>query len=69
MKAVIDEDLPRSVGGVLDELGWEVRDVRDTDLRGRSDELVINFAKKHGAVLFSSDWGFANWNTVIFREI
>ena len=32
MKAVIDEDLPRSVGGALGELGWEVKEVRDTDL-------------------------------------
>ena len=60
MGAVIDEDLPRSVGVVLSELGWEVKEVRDTDLRGRSDDLVINFAKKHEAVLFSGDWGFAN---------
>ncbi len=60
MRAVIDEDLPRSVGVVLGELGWEVKDVRDTYLRGKSDKLVIDFVKKQGAVLFSGDWGFAN---------
>lgn len=60
MAAVIDEDLSRSIGVLLGELGWEVKDVRDVGLRGKSDKLIINFAKKRGAVLFSGDWGFAN---------
>lgn len=60
MIAVIDEDLPRSLDEALEDLGWEVKDVRDFGLRGKSDEEIISFAKKSRAVLFSGDWGFAN---------
>jgi len=59
-KAVIDEDLPRIIDKVLEDLGWEVKDVRDTGLRGKSDEEIISFARKNKAVLFSGDLGFAN---------
>jgi len=61
--AIVDEDLPRIIDMVLEGLGWEVRDVRDTGFRGKSDEEIISFAKRSKAVLFSADWGFAN----IFR--
>ncbi|MFQ6049933.1 MAG: DUF5615 family PIN-like protein [Candidatus Paceibacterales bacterium] len=59
-KAVIDEDLPRIIDKVLESLGWEVKDVRDIGLRGKSDRVIISFAQKSKAVLFSADWGFAN---------
>lgn len=59
-KAVIDEDLPRAITKMLIGLGWEADDVRDIGLRGKSDEAIINFARKSKAVLFSADWGFAN---------
>lgn len=60
MIAVIDEDLPRSLGKTLRELGWEVKDIRDFGLRGKSDEEIIGFAKKCKAALFSSDRDFLN---------
>jgi predicted nuclease of predicted toxin-antitoxin system len=60
MKAVIDEDLHRSLGEILRQLDYEVFDIRDYDLRGKSDEDIFNFAQKHKAVLFSADLGFAN---------
>jgi len=59
-KTVIDEDLPRVIDKVLEDLGWEIKDVRDIGLRGKSDREIINFAQKSKAVLFSADWGFAN---------
>jgi predicted nuclease of predicted toxin-antitoxin system len=59
-KAVVDEDLPRIIDKILEELNWEVKDVRDVGLRGKSDEEIINFAQKSKAVLFSGDLGFAN---------
>lgn len=59
-RAVIDEDLPRIIDKVLESLSWEVKDVRDTNLRGKSDKEIISFARKSKAVLFSADWGFAN---------
>ena len=60
MKAVVDEDLPRSLELALQELGWEVLSIRDSLLRGRSDQEVADFAKKNKAFLFSADLGFAN---------
>ncbi len=41
--AVIDEDLPRIIDKVLESLGWEIKDVRDVGLRGKSDEKIIDF--------------------------
>ena len=60
MKAVIDEDLHRSLGNILSSLGFTVFDVRDCGLRGSDDREVFAFAQKHKAVLFSADLGFAN---------
>jgi len=59
-KAIVDEDLPRVIDEMLEDLGWEVKDVRDIELRGKGDEEIIDFARKSKAVLFSADWGFAN---------
>ena len=60
MKAVIDEDLHRSIGKTLSELGFDVFDVRDYGLRSHPDEEIFRFAQNKKAVLFSSDLGFSN---------
>src|SRR3989337_3445671 len=60
MNAVIDEDLHRSLGVILSELGFTVFDVRDHALRGHSDDEIFQFAMNHNAVLFSADLGFSN---------
>lgn len=60
MNAVIDEDLHRSLGNILSNLGFTVFDVRDHGLRGSDDREVFAFAQKHQAVLFSADLGFSN---------
>ena len=60
MIAVIDEDLPRKLDETLKKLGWEIKDIRDFGLRGKSDKEIIGFAKDCKAVLFSSDRDFLN---------
>lgn len=60
MNAVIDEDLHRSLGITLSQIGFSVFDIRDHGLRGKKDEEIFNFAQKHRAVLFSGDLGFSN---------
>ena len=60
MKAVIDEDLHRSLGKTLSELVFDVFDVRDHALRSHPDEEIFIFAQHHKATLFSSDLGFSN---------
>ncbi len=60
MKIVIDEDLSRSLGRMLQDLGYEILDIRDHGLRGAPDEEVYAFAQKEKAALFSGDLGFAH---------
>lgn len=57
---VIDEDMPRSTGGVLVEEGYEVKDVRDHGYRGSGDEEVYRFAQEEEAILLTGDLGFGN---------
>jgi hypothetical protein len=41
MIAVRDEDLPRKFDKLLEKLGWEIKDIRDFGLRGKSDEKSL----------------------------
>lgn len=47
MKIVLDENIHRSLGGVLQKLGYEVLYIRDHGLRGEPDEVIFNFAQKY----------------------
>jgi len=60
MRFLIDEDLPRSVQGLLLKAGHDSIDVRDTDLRGAGDAEIASYAKKHSLCLLSGDIGFAD---------
>lgn len=60
LKFVIDEDIPRSTARVLKARGFEVLDVRDCGLRGKSDDEVFEFAQKEKAVILTGDMGFGN---------
>lgn len=60
LKFLIDEDMPRSTAKILKSRGYEVLDVRDYSLRGKSDEEVFEFAQKEKAILLTGDLGFGN---------
>lgn len=60
LKFVIDEEMPRSTATVLKTRGYEVLDVRDYGLRGKSDEEVFNFAQREDAIILTGDMGFGN---------
>jgi predicted nuclease of predicted toxin-antitoxin system len=60
MKFLIDEDLPRSTGELLKNLGFEFFDVRDIGLRGASDSEIAAYAKKQNLCLITGDTGFAD---------
>ncbi len=60
LKFVIDEDIPRSTAKVLRNRGYEVLDVRDCGLRGKSDDEVFRFAQKEKAIILTGDLGFGN---------
>jgi predicted nuclease of predicted toxin-antitoxin system len=57
---VIDEDMPRSTGGILHERGYAVKDIRDYDLRGAKDDVIYQFAQDEQAVFITADMGFSN---------
>ncbi|OGM18949.1 hypothetical protein A2685_01480 [Candidatus Woesebacteria bacterium RIFCSPHIGHO2_01_FULL_37_10] len=59
-EGVIDEDLPRSLSETLTSLGFDVVDIKDTQFRGKSDNLVFSFAQRSKAILFSGDLDFSN---------
>ena len=60
MRVVLDEDLSRSLGATLEQLDYEILDIRDHGLRGKSDKEIFEFAQEQKAMLFSGDLGFAN---------
>lgn len=60
LKFVIDEDIPGSTAKILKTRGFEVLDVRDCGLRGKSDEEVFNFAQREESVILTGDMGFGN---------
>jgi len=60
LKFVLDEDMPRSTGKFLKDAGYEVKDIRDYNLRGAEDKQVFKFAQNEKSVLITSDMDFAN---------
>jgi predicted nuclease of predicted toxin-antitoxin system len=59
-KFVIDEDMPRSIGMILKEHGYNVMDIRDFGLRGAEDQEIYEFAQREQAVILTGDRGFGN---------
>lgn len=57
---VLDEDMPRSTGRMLSEIGHQVKDIRDYGLRGADDDRIFQFAQDNQAVLLTADLGFGN---------
>ena len=57
---VIDEDMPRSTGRILQERGCEVRAIRDYDLCGAKDDAIYQFAQDKQTVFITADIGFSN---------
>lgn len=60
LRFVIDEDMPRSTAAVLKTRNYNVLDIRDYGLRGKSDEEIFKFAQQEKAVILTGDLGFGN---------
>jgi len=60
MKFLIDEDLPRSTGALLQRYGHEYVDVRDIGLSGFKDSQIAQYAISQGICLLTGDFGFAD---------
>ncbi|MFQ5964320.1 MAG: DUF5615 family PIN-like protein [Candidatus Scalinduaceae bacterium] len=59
-KFVVDEDMPRSTGRMLQAEGYNALDIRDYGLRGAKDDEIYKFAQEEKAVLLTGDKGFGN---------
>ncbi len=57
---LIDEDMPRSLAPALQQAGYDVEDIRDVGLRGKSDPEVFAYAQDHHRILITEDLGFSN---------
>ena len=60
MRFLIDEDLPRSLSGILHQFEHEAVDVRDISLRGANDSEIASYARKNELCLLTGDFGFAD---------
>jgi hypothetical protein len=56
----LDENVPDSVGAILQEAGHNVALARDEQLAGVPDDQLLTVAVGEGRVLTSFDRGFAN---------
>jgi hypothetical protein len=45
LRFLIDEDVPRSTTHVLRDAGFDVKNVHEAGLQGKSDDLVFEFAQ------------------------
>jgi predicted nuclease of predicted toxin-antitoxin system len=68
MRFVVDEPLPRSVARAIQQTGSEATDVRDVHLRGATDQQILHYARKHGAVVVTADVGFADARLITSRD-
>ena len=57
---LVDEDLPRSVTRELRSAGFDVADVRDVGLRGRTDKEVLAYAVREARAVITADVEFGN---------
>ncbi len=57
-KFLLDADMPRSSASTLRDLGYDVEDVRDTDLRGATDRAVIEYALQTKRIVVTRDTDF-----------
>jgi predicted nuclease of predicted toxin-antitoxin system len=55
---LIDEDLPGALAGALNRRGWNVRNVEDLGLKGRSDDEILAGAFREDRMLLIQDTDF-----------
>lgn len=60
MKFLLDENISPKTADFLKDLGHDVVHIRDVNLKGSTDDDIIEYAKKHGLVLITIDRDFGN---------
>lgn len=60
LRFFLDEDMPRSSGDIIKNHNYEVTDVRDTELRGATDEEIIERAREKNEIVVTRDTDFGD---------
>lgn len=60
LRFLIDEDVPRSTTRVLRDAGFDVVNVHEAGLQGKSDNNVFEYAQRESRLLVTCDMGFSN---------
>ncbi|MBM4350130.1 MAG: hypothetical protein FJ106_09635 [Deltaproteobacteria bacterium] len=60
LRILVDEDMPRPTGGLLQSLGIDAIDLRDVGLKGATDAEVFGYAQKQEMIIISRDKEFGN---------
>ena len=55
---LLDADMPRSAGEVIESLGYDVEDVRDIGMRAAKDQDIIDYALKTNRIIVTRDTDF-----------
>jgi predicted nuclease of predicted toxin-antitoxin system len=58
MRFFLDENFPKSAAKVLEDLGHECDDPRGTDLEGSDDSVLVEEARRLGAIILTTDRDF-----------
>ena len=61
MRFLIDENLPTAAGNIFTARGFLVEHVADlSELRGKPDEVIFDYAVREKSVIVTRDLGFTN---------
>lgn len=60
MRFLIDEDLPESIGRLLQNYGYDSIHIRDIGLKGSKDSQIASFTKTNNLCLVTGDFDFSN---------
>ena len=64
MNFFLDENFPRKAVRILEAQGFDVFDIRGTDLEGADDNILFEKAQQHEAIFLTTDKDF--YHTVPF---
>ena len=61
MQFLIDENLPKLIGSVFEDFGFEISFVRNIEnLRGQTDEVIFKYASLNKNIIVTRDVNFVN---------
>jgi predicted nuclease of predicted toxin-antitoxin system len=58
LKFLLDADMPKSSAEVIQNLGFEIEDVRDIRMRAAKDREIMDYALKNNMIIITRDLDF-----------